>query len=188
MTTMIAPQDLEYLRGLYPELNIPPLHLQYERALLNLMRGNYTPAEAALSAGFASPTPFIEFVKSPVGVAIIEYVRQRDYRDTRVTRSILTDMLFETYYLSGSGAEKVMAIKELGKLHGLTQSGNTVQVSVTQQNGDGNSVTVTSKKLQQMSDEDLLQLAPGLAAALEPPVPVKLRSPEVDNASIVSEQ
>ena len=185
---LIAPQDLEYLRGMYPDLNIPPLHSQYERALLNLMRGNYTPAEAALSAGFSSPAPFIEFVKSPVGTAIIEYVRQRDLRDTRVTRTTLTDMLFEAYYLAGSAAEKIMAVKELGRLHGLTQPGNSVQVSVTQQSGNGNSVTVTSKKLQQMSDEDLLQMAPGLAAALSPPVPVKLRSPDVDHATIVSEQ
>lgn len=192
MTVSLTRRDLDYLRDQYPLLDIQDIPSQYEKALMYLMRGGYNAIEAARAAGFGQPTMFQRFVDSPEGEAIIQYIRQRDFKEIRVSREVLTDMFFEAYHLAGSAAEKIMATKELGKLHGIypTSTGGGVQVNIVnnQQNGE-TGVEMSQKRLQRMSDTELLAMAPHMAHLLEQPQPVRNRPPVTeDPESIVSEQ
>ncbi len=193
MALVITKKDVEYLRSLYPQLDIEDVPPQYEKAIMYFLRGGYTALEAARAAGFSNPNLFRQFIDSDVGEAVVSYIRQREFKEIRVTRESLTDMLLESYYLAGSAAEKIMAVKELGKMHGLYAQGGgggtAVQVNVTNSLPGETGVEVSQKRLQRMSDEQLLSMAPHLAALLEPPTPVRQRAPITQDVdSIVSEQ
>ena len=75
----------------------------------------------------------------------------------RITRPLLNSMLMETYDASKNSAERVAAIRELGKMNGLYAPEKQITVSAT----------ATLEELGQLSDEELLRIARGESKILE---------------------
>jgi hypothetical protein len=182
MAVLVSDGDIAYLRTLYPDiakLKMPTP--QEEKALMMYMRG-MTPAAAANSAGYGTPGPFLRFLALDSTKAICEYIREREFHDVRITRDSLTAMFLEAYHRSANSMEMVAATRELGKLHGLYLDAKpSVTVNVSG-NGAGTTVEVNLKKLERMSDEDLLALAPNMISVLEAPKPVERK------LEVISEQ
>lgn len=176
MGALIHEGDVEYLRSVYPLIDFKPLTPQQEKALLYYMRGQ-RPAEAARMAGYASSAAFNAILNLDSTKAIMEYLREREFTDIRVTRDTVTQMFFEAYHRAATAGEMVMATRELAKLHGLYPENKP---SVVINAGQGSTVEINAKKAERMSDEELLKLAPHLLDLLEAPKPIE--------GSVVSEQ
>lgn len=176
MGAMISDQDIAYLRSVYPLLDFKALTPQQERAVLYVMRGQ-RPAEAARMAGYASAGPVLALLNQDSTKAVMEYLREREFIDIRVTRDSITQMFFEAYHKAATAGEMVMATRELAKLHGLYPENKP---SVVINAGQGSTVEINAKKAERMSDAELIQFAPHLAELLEAPKPI--------DGSIVSEQ
>jgi hypothetical protein len=176
MGVIIHDSDVAYLRSVYPLIDFKPLTPQQEKALLYVLRGQ-RPAEAARMAGYASAGTVLDLLRQDATKAIMEYLREREFTDIRVTRDTVTQMFFEAYHKAATAGEMVMATRELAKLHGLyPENKPTVVINA----GDGATIELNSKKAERMSDEELLKLAPHLADLLEAPKPI--------DGSVVSEQ
>lgn len=176
MGALIHEGDVEYLRSVYPLIDFKPLTPQQEKALLYYMRGQ-RPAEAARMAGYTSTASFNAILNLDSTKAIMEYLREREFTDIRVTRDTVTHMFFEAYHRAATAGEMVMATRELAKLHGLYPENKP---SVVINAGHGSTVEINAKKAERMSDEELLKLAPHLLDLLEAPKPI--------DGSVVSEQ
>ena len=171
MGAIVTEYDISYLRTLYPNLEIKPLSPQFEQALMYYLRG-HTSQQAARAAGMNTTARFSEYVNSEAGKALISVLRDREFEDIRITRGQLTSMFLEAYHMSSTATEKVMAARELGKLHGVyPDSKPSVNVNIDNR-GNGSSVTVTTRQIQKMSDEALLQYVPTLVDVLAPPEPI----------------
>lgn len=175
MGVVISEYDLEYFKSIYPHLKMRRLTPQFEQALMYYLRG-HTAEQASRAAGMNNTGPFRRYVESHEGQAIIQELLKREFIDVRINRDQITAMFMEAYQQSATAMEKIAAAKELGKLHGLyLDNKNTapaVNVNVTQNGAGENTVTVTTKQIQHMSDEELIKLAPHLSRALTPPVPL----------------
>lgn len=176
MGALIHEGDVEYLRSVYPLIEFKPLNPQQEKAILYYLRGQ-RPAEAARMAGYTSTASFTALLNQESTKAVLDYLREREFTDIRVTRDTVTQMFFEAYHRAGTAAEMVMATRELAKLHGLYPESKPALVINA---GQGSTVEINAKKAERMSDEELLKLAPHLLDLLEAPKPI--------DGSVVSEQ
>lgn len=176
MGAIIHNNDVEYLRSVYPLIDFKPLTPQQEKAVLYYLRGA-RPAEAARMAGYTSPVAFNTLLNQESTKAILEYLREREFTDIRVTRDSITQMFFEAYHKAATAGEMVMATRELAKLHGLYPENKP---SIVVNAGEGSTIEINAKKAERMSDEELLKLAPHLVDLLEAPKPI--------DGSVVSEQ
>ena len=166
---MLAPTDIDYLHSLYPDLGIKPLSAQEEQALMYHFRGASL-KEASRAAGYRTTTVLKRLLEDPATQVIMDYIREREFTDIRVTRDSISSMFFEAYHQAATAGEKVAATRELAKLHGLypdSKANTSIEVKV-----DGQGTEVSVKKLERMSDEQLLKLAPALVGELTPPEPI----------------
>lgn len=176
MSAIIDPNDVEYLRSVYPLIDFKPLTPQQEKAILYVLRGQ-RPAEAARMAGYASAATVLNLLNQESTKAVMAYLREREFTDIRVTRDTVTQMFFDAYHTAATSGEKVMATREIAKLHGLyPDSKPTVVINA----GQGSTIELNSKKAERLSDEELLKFAPHLVDLLEAPTPIDER--------VVSEQ
>ncbi|MGH1373610.1 MAG: hypothetical protein ACRBBW_16335 [Cellvibrionaceae bacterium] len=123
--------------------------------------------EASRAAGYKTTLTLKRLLADPAVAVILEYVRDREFTDIRVTRDSVTSMFMEAYSKAATAGEMVAAARELGKLHGLypdTKPNTSIEVKV-----DGQGTEVSVKKLERMSDNELLKLAPALINELAPP-------------------
>jgi hypothetical protein len=173
MGALVSDGDLAYLRTVYPDIERLKMPTpQEEKALMMYMRG-MTPHAAANAAGYTTAASFLRFLSLDSTKAICTYIREREFQDIRVTRDTLTSMFLEAYHRSANSMEMVASTRELGKLHGLYLDAKP-SVSVNINNtGSGTTIEVNLKKLERMSDAELLQMAPNLIHALEAPVSIQ---------------
>lgn len=110
---------------------------------------------SATAAGYKAPTDSSQdLLKKPRIIAAIEKGRELSIQATGITREKLSDMLMSAYMGASTAAEQVMAVRELGKLHGL-YAAQKVEVGHTHKLEAKDAV----KQLQSMSSEQLLKLA-----------------------------
>ena len=160
MGALINDADIGYLHSLYPSAGLKPLSSQEERFVLFKMQGMSNPqAEKAVGAkaGYGARLMRRADVK-----VVIEYLREKEFDEVRVSRGKLTTMLLEAHAHAGTATEEILAIKELGKMHDLygdeiakreSRQGNTT-INIE---GD-----LTVKQISGMSDEQLAQIAGGV--------------------------
>lgn len=110
---------------------------------------------SATAAGYKSPRDSAqELVKRPRVVAALEKGRELSIQETGITREKLSDMLMAAYTSATTAAEQIMAVRELGKLHGL-YAAQKVEVGHTHKLEAKDAI----KQLQSMSSEQLLKVA-----------------------------
>ncbi len=181
MTALIHDAEFAFMRTEYPDLDMKRPTPQQEQALMYYFRGMTAP-EAARAAGMAVTGGFVRYLQQDSTKAILEYLRNREFQEIRITRDSITAMFFEAYHKAATAMEMIAATRELGKLHGLyPENKPNLQVNVTA--GAGSTIEINAKKIERMSDAELLAYAPELQQLLAPPVPIK-DSPN----QVVSEQ
>ena len=75
-----------------------------------------------------------------------------DEVDLTITRDMISVLLLESHKKSANAAEEIMAIKELAKLHNMYEVKPTTVVNMV-------NIEQHVKKLEVMTDDELLQLA-----------------------------
>ncbi len=176
MGALIPTKELEYIRSLYPLLQVPTFTCQQEQMVMLYMRGA-TKAAAAKAVGFVDSYQWNKFFKSEGVETVIQYLRDKEFSDIRVTRESITAMLLEAHSKAANTTEEVKAIDSLAKLHNLYPAANKGGGGGTQVNvnlgkgGELESMEVKNgKQIERMSDEQLVLIAEdALAEAVLPP-------------------
>jgi hypothetical protein len=96
-----------------------------------------------------------------------------------ISRDQITLLMMESYKKCSSSTEEIMCLREVAKMNGLYEQSATTQINVL-------NIEQNIKKLETMSDEDLLQLA-GHGAKLFEKSPKQIVDDSIDaSASIES--
>lgn len=156
MTVLATPADISEIQSLYPYLNIKPLTRQMEQAMLLYMRG-LSVAAASKGAGYKDSRVLKQFLDSEEGHVILEHLQRKQFNEIRVTREMLTNMLFEAHSKAATATEEIAAIRELGKMHDLYE--NEKRKGAVNVNINSDAKIINSKQIERMSDEQLLELA-----------------------------
>jgi len=136
------------------------------------MRG-MTKAGAARAAGYTESHQWYKFFNSEGVATVIEYLRQKEFSDIRVTRDSITAMLMEAHSKAANTTEEVKAIVELAKLHNVypaapKSGGGGTQVNVNLNGGSVDGLEgieiKNEKQLERMSDAQLAHLAKDMLA------------------------
>jgi len=154
MGALVSDSEIAYLQSLYPLADIPALTGQQEQFLMHYLRGQSI-AAAERAAGYAPGRGKTLLAKESVQ-HILKHLRDKEFKDIRVDREVLTQMLFEAHQKSANATEEVMAIRELGKMHDLYEDakhkGNTTNVLIDK------SVT-NIKQIERASEDELMKIA-----------------------------
>jgi phage terminase small subunit len=163
MGAIISDADISYLQQIYPMEGVVPLTGQQEQFLMHYMKGQSV-AAAERAVGYAPGTGKKLLTQENV-LVILEHLRSKAFDDIRVTREVLTQMLFEAHGKSATATEEINAIKELGKMHDMYEVDKRHQGNVTNVLVDKRVTNV--KQIERASEADLLLLA-GDSISLDP--------------------
>lgn len=162
MGVLVSDADLAYLQSVYPLAGIEALTTQEEQFLMYHLKGqSIRAAEEAvgMSRGKGRKT-----LDKPGVETIIEYVREKEFKDIRITRETLTSMLLEAHAKGANATEEIMAIRELGRMYDLYEDakhkGNTTNVLIDKR-------VQNIKQIERASDEELMKIA-GETISLDP--------------------
>lgn len=172
MRDLVTMGDIQYLKTQYPDKSIRMPSVIEQRVLLLYMRGM---SRAAITVALGDTMgmdankakKLTTFLGSPTGKALIDLFREREFKDVRVSRENLTQLLFESYHKAGTVLEEIAAIREIGKMNGLYKSdekqakGANVTINQT-----GNIQNV--RQLERMSETQLNELANDMGVVLDP--------------------
>lgn len=109
------------------------------------------PKKVAVSLGMSVSAHFrlLKLPKIQNMLAVLKAQIER-YTGTKVSRDLLTEMLFEAHATSGTSTEKIAAIRELGKMHGMYEA-EKIKIS--------NTAADKIEHLETLSDADLAERA-----------------------------
>jgi phage terminase small subunit len=151
---VLSEADRAYMTGLYDMTGLQPLSNQEERFVMLLFRGMQPPA-AAKAAGYIDENAHNRLLAKKHVKDAVAKLRERNFYDTKVTREKLTEMLFEAHSHAGNATEEILAIRELGKMHGLyAETKKSIKVDMTQE-------IRHVRQFEQMSDAQLARIAGG---------------------------
>ena len=128
---------------------LPRLTSQEEHYVIYRLRG-LSPAQAATAAGYSHAVSGYALEKKDKIQRALSHFRERQASEIKVTRDMLTRMLFEAHSHSANATEEIAAIRELGKMHGIYEQSDAPSVNVNINN---------IAKLERMSDKELLRLS-----------------------------
>lgn len=143
----------------YMGLQLSDLTVQQEK-LVHMMASGMTIAAAGRAAGYASYETARDAAKRPAVQQALEYFREQMREEVKFTRAHAHRMYMEAYTASATATEMKATTDSLVKLHGLSQPENATQININ--------LNATSKQLERMSDEELLELAGRGTKYLEP--------------------
>ena len=151
---VISEADRAYMTGLYDMTGMQALTNQEERFVMLLFRGLRPPA-AAKAAGYVDAEAHTRLLSHKHIKDAVAKLRERNFYDTKVTRGKLTEMLFEAHSHAGNATEEILAIRELGKLHGqYAETKKSIKVDMIQE-------VRHVRQFEQMSDAQLARIAGG---------------------------
>jgi hypothetical protein len=155
VSALINDADMAHIQSTYPYLDIKPLTSQQERFILLLLRG-LSVAAAERGVGYAEGRGKLTLKLDNVQ-KILEYYKQHEFKEIRVTRDSLTQLLFEAHAKSANATEEIMAVREIGKMHDLYE-GDKHKGTTIQNNTQINNIT-SQRQVERLTDEQLMQLA-----------------------------
>jgi len=120
---------------------------EQEKQALHYLAYGFTKAAAAKAAGFPSTAVF---QRQHVQEAMDE-LNNTATAEIKVTRDMLTQMLFESHRKSATATEEIAAVREIGKLHGLYESDRMKQTTNINVN--------VIEQIESLPDDELLELA-----------------------------
>ena len=171
MAKLINPAILAEIKSLYPYMKITPFTSQQERFLSLLLEGA-TEATAARAAGYSSTSYARDFLATDKAQAVLKYFSEAEIEKITITRDRLTAMALECYQERGNAMEGLKAVDVLARLHGKNEETKqkATKVTINQQNNINNAagdLKAVKKKMQSMSDEQLLEFV-GQNTTLDP--------------------
>lgn len=99
---------------------------EQERQALHYLGQGFTKNAAAKAAGFPSASVF----QRQHMIDALNEINSDITTEIKVTRNMLTQMLFESHRKSATATEEIAAVREIGKLHGLYESDKAQQTTV----------------------------------------------------------
>lgn len=143
----------------YMGLNLNDLTVQQEK-LVTLIASGMTIAAAGRGAGYSSYPAAHEASKKPAVQQALQYYRDQMREEVKFERQNAHVMYMDAYQASATATEMKNTVDSLVKLHGLGQPDTAVQVNLN--------MNATSKQLERLSDEELLEIAGKQTDYLEP--------------------
>ena len=143
----------------YMGLSLNDLTVQQEK-LVTLIASGMTIAAAGRGAGYASAQSAREASLIPAVQQALQYFREQMREEVKFERQNAHLMYMDAYQASATATEMKNTVDSLVKLHGLAQPDTAVQVNVN--------MNATSKQLERLSDEELLEIAGKQTNYLEP--------------------
>ena len=136
------PLDTPLATDLHPKLT------QQEKAFVfNFVRTRSIPAAAEVAG--IDKTTAQEWLTLPHIQKTCDFYDSATMSDIKVTRSSLTNMLFEAHRHSATATEEINAIREIGKMNGIYEPEKTVTISANY---------TKIEQMESLSDEELLAL------------------------------
>ena len=143
----------------YMGLNLNDLTVQQEK-LVTLIASGMTIAAAGRGAGYSSYAVAHEASKRPSVQQALQYYRDQMREEVKFQATHAHVMYMDAYNASATATEMKNTVDSLVKLHGLSQPDTAVQVNLN--------MNATSKQLERLSDEELLEIAGKQTDYLEP--------------------
>ena len=143
----------------YMGLTLTDITVQQEK-LVSLIASGMTVAAAGRGAGYTSYNGALEASKRPQVQQALQYFREQMREEVKFERQNAHLMYMDAYQASATATEMKNTVDSLVKLHGLSQPETAVQVNVN--------MNATSKQLERLSDEELLEIAGKQTNYLEP--------------------
>ena len=143
----------------YMGLTLNALTVQQEK-LVTLISSGMTIAAAGRGAGYSSYATAHEASKNPSVLKALQYYREQMREQVKFERQNAHIMYMDAYQASATATEMKNTVDSLVKLHGLATPDQAVQVNVN--------LNATSKQLERLSDEELLEIAGKNTDYLEP--------------------
>lgn len=160
---MYSVYSVEELESLYALYEIKPYTKQQSLALMHFVNhGNVN--QAAKSVGM-DPAKFQKLLNEKRTAVVLEYFTKRNNWKYEISKEAITSMFLESYYLAADSGQRVAATRELARLYDLYDEKKNDRkfkgagTSISIHNGPNNTLNVTSKQIEKMSTEQLLQLA-----------------------------
>ena len=97
-----------------------------------------------------------------------------EHRELSITKEQITLLMLEAHKKSSNSAEEIMALREIAKIHGMYALAPT-NVTIGQINIEGN-----QKKLEALTDQELLELAGQHPKLFERPEAIEAEFVEVE--------
>jgi len=185
MAKLINSAILAEIKSLYPYMKITPFTSQQERLLTLILEGA-TEAAAARAAGYATTVTARAFLGTDKAQAVLKYFAESEMEKITITRDRLTAMALECYQERGNAMEGLKAVDVLARLHGKNEETKqkATNVTINQQTNINNAagdIKAVKKKMQSMSDEQLLEFV-GQNTTLDPePLPIEGEIVQGDN-------
>lgn len=146
----------------YMGLQLGELTVQQEKLVLMISSG-MTISASGRAAGYASYDTALDAAKRPKVQQAIEYFRNQMREEVHFNHANAHQMYMEAYVASANATEMKNTTDSLVKLHGLAAPENATQVNIN--------LNATTKQLERMTDEELLQIAGKETSYLEPETP-----------------
>lgn len=147
-STELEPLEVAATLGAaYAALGIPRLTRQQEMYVshrIRLVPHNQARNRAGYSMAGGYAARENEHIK-----AVINYFTKQGEESVKVTRDLLTQMLFEAHSKAGTATEEIAAIRELGKMHGIYE----------QLDSDNAALVNRVEQLERMNTAQLLEMA-----------------------------
>ena len=159
-STEIVSDHTEFQSHLpYMGLNLNDLTVQQEK-LVTLIASGMTIAAAGRGAGYSSYPAAHEASKRPAVQQALQYYRDQMRETVKFEATQAHVMYMDAYNASATATEMKNTVDSLVKLNGLGQPDTAVQVNLN--------MNATSKQLERLSDEELLEIAGKDTTYLDP--------------------
>lgn len=143
----------------YMGLTLNDLTVQQEK-LVTLMASGMTIAAAGRGAGYKDYQGALTASKRPAVQQALQYFREQMREELKFDRKNAHMMYMDAYNSAANATEMKNTVDSLVKLHGLTAPENATQININ--------LNATSKQLERLTDEELLEIAGKQTDYLEP--------------------
>lgn len=140
-------------------LTLNDLTVQQEK-LVTLIASGMTIAAAGRGAGYKDYNTALDASKRPAVKQALQYFREQMREELKFDRKNAHMMYMDAYNAAANATEMKNTVDSLVKLHGLSTPDNATQININ--------LNATSKQLERLTDEELLEIAGKQTDYLEP--------------------
>lgn len=140
---------------------------QEKQYLLFLLNG-VKPLAAAKAVGATVPAAFVQRLNDdPRAQEVMAQVPAFQTEKVEITRDMLNVMLLDSHSRAATATEEIMAIRELGKMNDLYADAKHKGLKIVNNIGT-TQVSIAAKRIEALSDEELLRLSGDDILTLDP--------------------
>ena len=150
-TTIRLMDNDRYIHGL-------PTITRQQQAFVHTFAHTFNTALACQSAGINKHMN-AKWLKDVDIATHLDFYQMENEVHVKISRGLLTNMLFDAHRKSATATEEITAIREIGKMHGVYEPEKTVNI---------NANYTKVEQLETLSDDELLAMSGGNELTLTP--------------------